>query len=159
MEFFVTRQGWLEAAVFSGGEPTAHPALADAMSEIKAAGFKIGLHSSGVYPENFAAVLPLADWVGLDIKAPLDARYDRIAGARGAAEKTRESLKLLLASGVPHQLRTTVHPKLLSSGDLADLQRDLAACKAGPSILQPFRPQGCLDEELVATGDRQLLSS
>jgi pyruvate formate lyase activating enzyme len=77
------RQGLLDGVVFSGGEPTLQGDLAEAMREVRALGFKIGLHSGGAYPDRLAAVLPLVDWVGLDIKAPFDA-YARITAAAGS---------------------------------------------------------------------------
>ena len=33
-------------------------------------GFKIGLHTGGAYPRRLRIVLPLIDWVGIDVKAP-----------------------------------------------------------------------------------------
>jgi len=147
--FLTSRQGFLEGVVFSGGEATAHATLAEAIREVRSLGFRIGLHTSGSYPARLATILPLVDWVGLDIKAPLDERYDIISGAQGSSGKVRESLNLVLASGIEHQLRTTVHPRLLSEEDIAALQEELATMSAGPSVIQTFRPQGCEDEELL----------
>ena len=149
MDFLHARKGFLEGIVFSGGEATSQPALEAAMKASHKLGYRIGLHTSGAYPARLREILPLIDWVGLDIKAPLDERYDLITGAEGSAKKVRESLGLVLASGVAHQLRTTVHPKLLSEKDLADIQSELAALGAEPSVIQTFRPQGCEDEELL----------
>ena len=64
LAFLRRRQGLLDGVVFSGGEPTAQAGLADAMREVRALGFKIGLHTGGMYPQRLAAVLPLVDWVG-----------------------------------------------------------------------------------------------
>ena len=71
LAFLRQRAGLLDAVVFSGGEPTLDPALPQAIAEVRALGFKVGLHSAGIYPQRLQAVLPLVDWVGLDIKAPL----------------------------------------------------------------------------------------
>ncbi|MDD5304810.1 MAG: anaerobic ribonucleoside-triphosphate reductase activating protein, partial [Elusimicrobia bacterium] len=67
LAFLRGRVGLLDAVVFSGGEPTLQDGLEDAMREVKAMGFKIGLHTGGAYPERLVALLPLIDWVGLDI--------------------------------------------------------------------------------------------
>jgi pyruvate formate lyase activating enzyme len=138
-EFLEDRVGILEAVVFSGGEPTAQPGLGLAMREVREMGFKVGLHTAGIFPDRLEAVLGLVDWVGLDIKAPFDARYDLVTGRPGSASSVERSLRLVLASGVPHQLRTTVHPDLLSSRDCARIQADLQQRGAGPSLWQPFR--------------------
>jgi pyruvate formate lyase activating enzyme len=47
--FLGDRRGLLEAVVFSGGEPTAQPALAEAMQAVRAMGFLIGLHTAGIF--------------------------------------------------------------------------------------------------------------
>src|SRR5579859_3181919 len=62
------RRGLIDAVVFSGGEPTAQGALRHAMSEVRGMGFGVGLHSAGMYPRRLKNLLPLADWVGFDVK-------------------------------------------------------------------------------------------
>lgn len=66
-----TRQGLLEGVVFSGGEPLLQKQLPEAADQLHRQGFEVALHTSGVYPERLAKVLPLIEWVGLDIKAPV----------------------------------------------------------------------------------------
>ena len=102
------RRGFLEAVVFCGGEPTVHEGLEGALQETRAMGFWNGLHTAGMCPDHLRRVLPLLDWVGLDIKAPLDERYAQLTGDPDAVAKVEESLALLHASGLPMQLRTTV---------------------------------------------------
>lgn len=149
-KFLTSRIGFLDGLVFSGGEPTAQIALPHAIREAKSLGYSIGLHTAGAYPERLAEILPLLDWIGLDIKAPFDERYERITGATGSADRVRESLRLVQQSGIRHQLRTTVHPLLLGAQDLEDLQNQLQELGAAPSTHQQFRVQGCQDAELVA---------
>lgn len=55
------RIGLIDAVVFSGGEATTDPALGEAMLEVRAFGFKVGLHSAGTYPQRLADLLPLVD--------------------------------------------------------------------------------------------------
>ena len=146
------RKGFLEAVVFSGGEPTAQSCLLNAMRAVKDLGFKVGLHTAGILPDFLAGVLPLVDWVGLDVKAPFDGRYDRITQRKDSFEAPAESLRLLLASGVNYELRTTVHPDLVSQADLADISSTLESLHALPTKIQPFRPEGCADPELIEKG-------
>ncbi len=109
IQFLTQRRGLLDAVVFSGGEPTAQQALPAAMSEARGLGFKIGLHTSGAYPKRLRRLLPLLDWVGLDIKA-LSEDYDRITGVDGSGKPAWKSLSLLLESGIALEIRTTVMP-------------------------------------------------
>lgn len=141
IEFLSGRRGLLDAVVFSGGEPTIQPALLDAVREVRALGFRVGLHTSGMAPEAFAALLPLLDWVGFDVKAPF-AAYPHITGVRGSGDKARASLRNLLASGVLYEVRTTVHTKLLSSADMMELRSQLLDLGVENFFVQQFRTQG-----------------
>lgn len=143
------RRNFLEAVVFSGGEPTVQECLPGAMRAVRDIGFKIGLHTAGIFPDRLAEVLPLVSWVGLDVKAPLDGRYDRITQRKDSFEAPAESLRLLLGSGINYELRTTVHPDLVTPDDLADISSTLESLNASPTKIQPFRPEGCADPELM----------
>lgn len=144
------RIGLIDAVVFSGGEPTMDPALPEAIAEVRAMGFKVGLHSGGIYPARLREVLPLIDWIGLDIKAPFDERYDRVTGTHGSARGALESLQAVLASGMDHECRTTVHPALLSETDIVELAHTLSGMGVEKYALQVFRAQSCDNDALKA---------
>lgn len=149
VSFLGRRQGLLDAVVFSGGEPTLQSGLLDACLAVREMGFKVGLHTAGTYPERLGAVLPLLDWVGMDIKAPFD-DYERTTGVPGSGERARESLLALLAGGVAYEVRTTVHSGLLNADQLLALAKDLAALGVKHYVLQEFRARGCADAALCA---------
>ena len=155
LEFLERRRGLLDAVVFSGGEPTVQGALPDAIRAARALGFKIGLHTAGMAPRRLAGVLPLADWVGMDIKAPFD-DYPRVTGVRGSGRAARESARLILASGVAHEFRTTVHSALLPDAALARLAVALAELGARNYVLQQFRAKGCAAPALADTAGPDL---
>jgi len=134
------RRGFLDAVVFSGGEPTAQSALPSALEEVRSLGYFIGLHTAGMHPDKLRAVLPLVDWVGFDVKAPLDERYDRLTGRAGSADTVTESLFLLLESGVDYQIRTTLDPGLLDERARSDVSRCLQALGIKPTHWQTCRP-------------------
>lgn len=137
------RQGLLDAVVFSGGEPTIDPALPDAIEEVKAMGFLVGLHTSGCYPEHLKAVVQKLDWVGIDIKAPLSngALYQKIVGREKGdhAAAVSQCLDLLIEEKVPFECRTTVHPAYLSDESLITLARELKARGVSHYALQVYR--------------------
>lgn len=151
--WLATRAGLLDAVVFSGGEPTAQAALPEAMRQIRARGFAIGLHTGGSYPRRLAEVLPLVDWVGLDVKAPMGG-YGAVTGVTGSGIAANASVRLVVGSGVAHEVRTTVHFDLTPSDAMVALADELAAIGVGRWILQPFRPTGCADERLIAAAPR-----
>jgi len=115
LAFLRRRRVLLDAVVFSGGEPTLQPGLADAVRAVKGLGYKAGLHTAGPYPQRLAAVLPRLDWVGMDIKAPFE-EYEAVTGVPGSGEAARESAELVRRSGVRHRFRTTLDPFLREEG-------------------------------------------
>ena len=142
VEFLVQRRGLLDAVVFSGGEPTLQTGLGEAMREVKRMGFRIGLHTAGIYPRRLQALLPLTDWIAMDIKAPF-ATYAATTGTPNSGRAALESAQLILASGVNYEFRTTVYPPLLSPKALTGLAQLLAKLGVRNYVLQEFRTQGC----------------
>ncbi len=139
-EFLKTRVGKLDAVTFSGGEPLVQDCLADTIKEVKALGYKIGLHTGGYRPEHLAKVLPLIDWVGFDIKAPFIAeRYKEITGVDHLS-RAMQSLDMLLQSGIDFECRTTCDPRFLSVDDLKNMARSLKEKGVKKYFLQKYRP-------------------
>lgn len=144
------RAGLIDAVVFSGGEPTIDPALEDAIRDVRALGFGVGLHTAGTYPRRLAEVLPLIDWVGIDVKAAWD-RYDATTRIADSARQARASIAAVLRSGVAHEFRTTIHPDLHTSADLLALATTLSAMGVQRYVVQKFRAIGCADTTLAQT--------
>ena len=60
----------------------------------------------------------------------------------------------MLASGVAHEIRTTVHPALLADAEVMDLARDLSTRGVKRYVIQAFRSQGCENTALVQDAQR-----
>ncbi|HWD22288.1 MAG TPA: anaerobic ribonucleoside-triphosphate reductase activating protein [Burkholderiales bacterium] len=103
--FLRRRQGLLDAVVFSGGEPTLQPSLGQAVREAKALGYLVGLHTAGIVPARLKQVLPLVDWVSMDLKAPFH-EHERVTQVAGSGTRAQRSMELLLASGVACEFHT-----------------------------------------------------
>ena len=135
------RVGLLDGVVFSGGEPTLQRGLAEAIADVRALGLQTGLHTAGIYPARLAALLPLLDWVGFDLKTDLaDAgAYDTLAGAGHSAVAVRRALDALLASGVAFEIRTTYHPLLIGDAALLGMARTLQGLGITQWVLQRWQ--------------------
>lgn len=149
VELLRRRIGLIDGVVFSGGESTIDPALPDAIALVRSLGFEIGLHTAGIYPQRLEEVLPLLDWVGLDIKAPFD-DYARITGVPDSGIQALASARAILASGIKHEFRTTVHPALLDENTLLRMAQELSGMGVQDYALQVFRAQGCQNTALNA---------
>lgn len=146
--FLERRVGLIDAVVFSGGEPTMDPGLEHAIKQVRALGFQVGLHTGGTHPARLRAVLPLLDWVGLDVKANPES-YDQVTRVAGSDRPAFDSLAAVLDSGIDHECRTTIHPSLHSEDDIQRLAQRLADAGVTHYALQVFRTTGCEDTRLT----------
>lgn len=147
--FLLDRQGLLEAVVFSGGEASLQPQLLSAMSDVKALGFLIGLHSAGIHVSRFTRALEWTDWVGFDIKAlAIDSR--RITQVYNSGEVNWHSLEQLLHSGVAYECRTTVHWQLFDVESIWRLAQRLHQYGVSHYAIQLARPTHMLDHTLTS---------
>jgi pyruvate formate lyase activating enzyme len=147
IQFLQQRRGLLDAVVFSGGEPTLQRSLPVAIAQVKAMGYQAGLHTAGPYPERLRRLLPSLDWVGLDIKA-LPETYAAVTGVQGSGSKAWESARILIDSGIPHEIRTTVHPALTSIREQQAIAERLQSLGMHHHCLQPCVTERCLDADL-----------
>ncbi len=124
LDFLAQRRNLIDAVVFSGGEPTLQSRLPEAIRQVRELNFKIGLHTAGTYPERLKRILPLVDWVGLDIKASA-IQYADITGVANSAKDAWQSAKLVIEAEADYEIRTTLHPKLTDRSSLYKLVDEL----------------------------------
>ena len=141
IRFLTSRKGLIDGVVFSGGEPCVDPALPEAVKKVKELGYKIGLHTGGMYPKRLAQILPFLDWVGLDVKAPLEDEeaYEKVVRRKAVAAKVSESLEILLEAKIPLEVRTTAHPEYLTEDQLEQIAHELNQRGVSTFALQIYR--------------------
>jgi pyruvate formate lyase activating enzyme len=154
LAFLKKRRGILDGVVVTGGEPLIHSGLEDFLKKVKKVGYKIKIDTNGYSPKVLKSLIKgkLVDYVALDIKGPLDQQYGEIIGKKDFDVKTIESsLKILLKSGVPFELRTTVVPGIHDREVLTKMARQLKQLTRGLRkpvwYWQNFQPKNCLDPE------------
>lgn len=142
------RKHFLDGVVVSGGEPLLQRGLANVLSEVRALNLKTGLHTSGSLPKQLNEILPLIDWVGLDIKATPN-NYAFITHRDSSGKAAWESLDLVIKSGVNYEVRITVHSDLMKTNQLDELLNLLICKKVKHVRLQKAR-EPFLNEALDA---------
>jgi len=138
MEFLKGRVKRLDGVVFSGGEPLMSDEILSKAREVKDLGFKLAIHTSGVYPERLREMLPFIDWVGLDIKAPWE-KYEELTGRPNMAERVQKSLQILVESGIDFEARTTCDPRHLTPTDTLKIAKTLHELGVKTYALQKYR--------------------
>lgn len=150
INFLKRRQGLLDAVVFSGGEPTLQKALEMAIREVQNLGYKIGLHTAGSMPERLNAILPLINWVGLDIKAPKSLHHT-ITSVAESGDFAWESVQCVIDSGVAYEIRITLHADLITPQVLTAMITELKIIGAKNIVAQKCRTDLILDTTLQFT--------
>jgi pyruvate formate lyase activating enzyme len=150
-----SRRGFVDAVVFSGGEPLIQEALPDAIMEVKNMGFMIGLHTAGAVPEMLAKVAPMTDWIGFDVKNDFK-DYELITGVPNSGKTALESLKLLVALNVNFEVRITMY-KTLEISVIVDLLKELSSMGVKTVALQKCRDIEEIIVEHPIFSDRILL--
>ena len=145
LTYLQKNRGKITGVVVSGGEPCINPGLISLLSKFKEMGFAVKLDTNGFYPQILQKALSggLVDYVAMDIKAPPE-KYALLCGLKTVdVHIIQNSMDFIAASGIDHEFRTTVVPKLILEEDVAAIARWLP--RQSPYTLQQFRPQGCLD--------------
>jgi pyruvate formate lyase activating enzyme len=158
-EHLAGKRNWIDGVVITGGEPLGQPRVRVLIEALRERGSKIKLDTNGSYPGPLAELMGagLLDYVAMDVKAPLDARYERVAGVPVELGAIRSSIELLVGGAVDYEFRTTFCPALLSEGDMLEMAGQLAAARRW--VLQPFRPVNCLSrwlETVPRPGEAQM---
>lgn len=130
MDFLKKRQGLLDGVAITGGEPLLSADLPELIWDIRSLGHAVKLDTNGSFPDRLAALIEqkLVDYVAMDIKNAPE-KYDRTAGAPGFLPRVEESVRLLMASPVPYEFRTTVVKELHKPEDFRAIGRWLSGAK------------------------------
>ena len=153
-DFFIQRKGKLDAAVFSGGEPSLSPDLPTCARLAKNAGLLVKLDTNGSSPHVIETLYSqnLLDALGIDYKAPTG-KYAEVCGNPDPeiAGRVRKSIAFAVKNGIGLDIRTTVHRALLKEDDLRIMYDELSALGVAQWTLQQFHHAELIDESLNDT--------
>ncbi len=119
LAFLKKRQGLLDGAAITGGEPCLHKELPELMRKIRELGFAVKLDTNGYHPAMLKYILDegLADYVAMDIKNSPE-KYAVTCGVTSIRfDVIKESIDILLNSGREFEFRTTVVKEFHEAAD------------------------------------------
>lgn len=123
-EFLKKRRNLLEGVVFCGGEPTLQADILETMEKVRALGYYIKLDTNGSRPDILKRLLPLLDYIALDIKAPFGTdKYSYVCGTKVNEEAILLSIELIRSSKVAYEFRTTFHPEYMPTTLLEEIRK------------------------------------
>ena len=111
IEFLKDRKKWLDGICISGGEPLLHHDTPKLMQKIKDIGLLVKLDTNGLNPKLLKEIIDakLVDYIAMDIKSDLD-NYHLSSGGAIDLTKIKESISLIMNSGIDYEFRSTVVP-------------------------------------------------
>jgi len=124
LEFLKTRVNLLDGVVLSGGEASSYN-LKEFCLKIKELGFLIKLDTNGTNYEKIKELVQcnLVDFIALDYKAP-HYKFTQITKSNKFSEFS-QTLNLLIKNDIAYEVRTTLHPDLLTYKDINNIIEDL----------------------------------
>ena len=163
--FLEKRRGLLDGVAVTGGEPLLSAGLPSFLEKTKAMGYLTKLDTNGYHPDRLGMILEngLADYVAMDIKNSPE-KYDVTTGIRedGGTRsvdmgRIRESIALIMESGVDYEFRTTVVKELHEESDFGKIGELIKGAKR--YFLQQFTDRESVPyENLSAPGAEQMRS-
>jgi len=148
LAFLRSRKNLLDAVVLSGGEPLLQNDAADFLAQVKAMGFLVKLDTNGCYPAALKEILDrkLVDYVAMDIKNTPEKYAITVGVPDFDLAPVRESVALLMNSGVEYEFRTTVVRQFHTEADIRAIGGWISGAKQ--YFLQNFEDSG----NLIGTG-------
>lgn len=138
--------------IISGGEPTIHgDRLVSFVKALHSRGFKIGLNTNGSKPSVIHQLLPMLDFISMDIKTTQTGYckyiFKHLAIGKQGEEliKIRKSISTIIKSGIDYEFRTTLYPKYISIDDIKEISVYLAEKGATKYVIQQYEKVEGLD--------------
>ena len=131
LAFLKKRQGLLDGVAITGGEPCLYRDLPALLEQIKALGFAAKLDTNGAHPALLKEILDrgLADYVAMDIKNSPEKYAQTVGLAAVDLEPVKQSIALLMNSGVDYEFRTTVVAEFHEAADFEGMGQLIAGAK------------------------------
>lgn len=139
-EFLQKRRGLLDGVVLCGGEPTLQEDIVGVISEIRAMGYAVKLDTNGSNPDILPEILPLLDYIAMDVKAPFGSTYERICGTPVDIYDICRSVFLIQSSGIKYEFRTTLYPPFVSAEDSVKI-RSILKCGSAYTVKNAVAPK------------------
>lgn len=146
-DFLESRYGKLTGICITGGEPLFQSDCDKFISHVKALGFKVKLDTNGSFPERLEKIIKDGDvdYLAMDIKSSIP-KYKDVTKVE-VVDKIKKSIKLIMASGIDYEFRTTVCHPLHNVADFEEMGQMIRDAKR--YFIQNYKQTKQVDENKV----------
>ncbi len=152
--YLLKRKGLIDGVCITGGEPLLQPDLKEFILKIKEMGFKVKLDTNGALPKRLKEILPLVDYVAMDVKSSLNT-YPLLTGSEIDPLTFKESIDTIRNGNVLYEFRTTAVKGLHTKEDFIEIARMLEGEER--YFIQKFTDSGNLIEGGSAFSREEML--
>lgn len=144
LDYIHQRRNWIDGVVISGGEPTSDPEICSLLKELASYSIPVKLDCNGSNPDVLYKLFAdnLVSAIAVDIKTAFD-KYGKVTANPNASDAVKQTVNIVISSGIAHEFRTTAFPKLISLSDFPVIAHELSGAEL--YVLQQFRPYHTLD--------------
>ncbi len=131
IKFLESKKGLIDGVAITGGEPCLHSDLPQLIERIHNAGFRVKLDTNGYHPEMLKKILNqgIVEYVAMDIKNSPE-KYALTCGVDEIDMGViRQSMDLLMNSGIEYEFRTTVIKELHEKEDFEKIGEMIKGAK------------------------------
>lgn len=147
-KMLIAKRSWIDGVVLTGGEPLMNmKEIFDITSKIKTLNFLVKVDTNGAFPETLRELIDngLIDYVAMDIKAPLDGRYNKASGRKTDRSAIGESIDILMKGHTDYEFRTTCVPGIITARAVAEIGERIKGARRW--FLQQYVPVNAYEEE------------
>lgn len=159
LDFLKTRTKLLDGVAITGGEPLMYEGIEELILKIRELGYKVKLDTNGAFPKKLRNLIDkkLVDYIAMDIKND-EERYAQTAGLTQIdMDKIKESINLIMNSGIEYEFRTTVVEQLHDEKSFENIVKLI--CGANRYFLQPFTDRDTVVYEGFSAPDEEKMKT
>jgi pyruvate formate lyase activating enzyme len=129
-DYIESKKTFIDGVCITGGEPCIYPELIDFCKKLKDCGFLVKINTNGSRPEILKELIEknVVDKISMDIKSSFD-NYDEVAGVEVDKDKIKESIRLIMNSGIDYSFNTTAIPGLVDKKEIFKIAKMIKGAK------------------------------
>jgi len=140
-------EGWIDGVAVTGGEPTIWEDLGELLETIKGWGVLTKIETNGTNPKMLQELIKanLIDFVAMDIKTSLKKdKYKKACGVEVDIGLIKESIRVIMSSGIEYEFRTTVVPEIVEISDVEEIAKHIEGAEL--YVINQFVPDNAMTE-------------
>ncbi|MDD3102222.1 MAG: anaerobic ribonucleoside-triphosphate reductase activating protein [Patescibacteria group bacterium] len=152
LQYLEENKKMIEGVVITGGEPLTSfnlkSPLIEFIKKVKELELVVGIETNGTNPAAIEYLIKnkLIDYIAMDIKAPLESKkYQQLSQKSVNLGNIKKSIKMIIASKLDYEFRTTVVPGLLNQDDILKIAKQIKGAKK--YALNQFNPKDVIDKK------------